>query len=55
MPIGSKQPNSLWFHDLDIANTSIGITLEFTENETLEIFRRDSKAKYSQTREGSDI
>ncbi len=30
--IGLKQSNILWFHDLDIANASIGIALEFTEN-----------------------
>ena len=35
--------------------TSIDITLKFTKNEKLEIFKRDSKAKYSQTRENSNI
>ncbi len=30
--IGLKQSNSLWFHDLDIANALIGVALEFTEN-----------------------
>lgn len=39
MPIGLKQSNSAWFHDPDIANTSIIVALEFKEDKSLQIFR----------------
>jgi len=54
VPIGLKQSNSAWFHDPDIANTSIVVALGFKEDQSLRIFRREYKKQITVQQESGE-